>query len=317
MSDVTITIVGTGVIGTSLGLALKQLEDPPKLIGHDKEHEHARQAFKMGAFDKTEWNLISACEQADLIILAIPAAGVKATLEAIASDLKEDVLVSDTVPSKSKIIQMAEDILPNHAHFVGGNPIVTTENTGPEYAHADLFQQSLYCLTPTPSVVPEAVKLLEDVVKLVGATPFFLDPLEHDGLMSGVQGLPALLSIALVNGVSQPASWLEMRKLAGGLFSKVSAGAIGDPDSLTEEFLNNKDNLLRWLGASVEALQAIKRLIETDQEEELAQLIDKAVVTRANWQKDFEEKVLSNLVSPPSEELKKPGFLKQLFGLGR
>ncbi|MFQ5578261.1 MAG: prephenate dehydrogenase [Anaerolineae bacterium] len=316
MSDVTITIVGAGAVGTSLGLALKTLEDPPRLIAHDKKSEHARQAMKLNAFDKSEWNLINACDRADLIILALPAAEIRPTLEAIAADLKPDAIISDTAQIKAPLDQIARTILPEHAHFVGGNPIVSTPGSGPQHANAGLFKNALYCLTPAPNVAPEAVKLLEDMVRLIGATPFYLDPLEHDGLMSAVNDLPTLLSLALVNSVGESASWPEMRKLAGGLFSRVSAGAAGDPDSLAEILLNNKTNLLRQLDNSAEALRTLRDLIQTGQTETLAQYIDRAVVTRANWQNEFEANTLSSLV-PKQQPVQKPNVFKQLFGLGR
>ena len=96
MSNFTITIVGAGVIGTSLGLALKQGQDPPRLLVHDKALANANAAVKKGAFDKAEWNLVNACEKADLIFLAIPLDGIRPTLEAIAPYLKENCVISDT-----------------------------------------------------------------------------------------------------------------------------------------------------------------------------------------------------------------------------
>ncbi|MEW5961734.1 MAG: prephenate dehydrogenase/arogenate dehydrogenase family protein, partial [Chloroflexota bacterium] len=88
MSNFTITIVGTGVIGASLGLALKQSQEPLRVLGHDKDLLHAKAGVKQGAFDRAEWNLVNACEPADLIILAIPLNGIRATLAAIAPYLK-------------------------------------------------------------------------------------------------------------------------------------------------------------------------------------------------------------------------------------
>ncbi len=315
MSNVNITVVGTGAIGTSLGLALKQLDDAPHLIAHDKDPAHSGLAMKMKAFDKSEWNLINACEDADLIILAIPASEIKATLEAIAPYLKKDVVISDTAQNKEQIIKMAAEILPDHAHFIGGNPIVAVDGRGPQAARADLFQDALYCLTPDAFVAPESVKLLEDMAALVGATPFFLDAVEHDGLTSGVVSLPTLLSIALVHSVSQPIAWKETRKLAGGLFSQVTSGAQGDVDSLTKGFLDDQANTLRWLDEAINALRTIKTLVETEQEEALKDLIEKALDTRDEWQRDFEKKRLSRLAPANQFHVEKPGFFQQIFGV--
>jgi prephenate dehydrogenase len=315
MSDVIITFVGAGVIGTSMGLALKRIDDPPVLIVHDKDPQNTRQAMKMGAFDKSEWNLINACEKADLIILAIPGKDIKSTLEAIAPYLKQDAIVSDTTESKHALVEMAATILPAHVHFVGGNPIVTAQ-PGPEHARADLFEKSLYCLTPSAKVMPEAVQLLEDFVNLISATPFYLDPLEHDGLMAGVNTLPTILRVALINSLTQANAWVEMRKLAGGVFAQVAAGANGDPDSMAERILANKTVMLHWLKSAIGALESIKDQIQQEDREALAQSIDQAVVERINWQKDYDSKALSNLYEAPTQNVEEPGMFKRMFGMG-
>ncbi|HEY85638.1 MAG TPA: prephenate dehydrogenase [Chloroflexi bacterium] len=315
MSNVTITIIGAGAIGTSLGLALKRLDDAPHLIVHDKDPKHSGLAMKRKAFDKSEWNLINACENADLIILAIPSSEINPTLEAIAPYVKNDVIISDTAQSKQQIVEMAAEILPDHAHFIGGNPIVAVTGRGPQAARVDLFQDTLYCLTPGASVAPGGVKLLEDMAALVGATPFFLDPVEHDGLMSGVVGLPTLLSIALVHSVSQPTAWKETRKLAGGLFSQVTSGAQGDANSLTEEFFAAKANTLRRLDEVMAALQTMKEMVQAEQEDDLNKLVEEALDTRDEWQRDFEKKRLNQLAPADKFEVEKPGFFKQLFGV--
>lgn len=317
MSNVKITVIGAGAIGTSIGLALKQAEDAPQLHVHDKEPEHTKQALKMGAFDKGHWNLINACDQADLIILAIPATQIKSTLTVIASELKEDAIVTDTAPFKQNTLREATAILPTNVHYVGGNPIVATLGHGPEYARANLFQDTLYCLTPTAAVHPDAVKLMEDLVRLLGALPFFLDPAEHDGLISGVNELPTLFSLALVHAVSQSNGWKEMRRLAGGAFLQAGANATGDPDALAAEFISNKDNLLRWIDTAANSLQLFRRQIESGQAEPLAQLIDQTVVAHTQWQKDFENKLLSDLTPETKEITETPNFIKQLFGFGR
>lgn len=317
MSNTTISVIGAGLIGTSLGLALKQFKNPPTLIIHDKEPSNSREAIKLGAFDRSHWNLINACETADLIVLAIPTAGIKPTLEALVNDLKEGVIITDTAPTKADVIEAAASVLPPHAHFVGGNPIVSAMNSGPKNARADLFKNALYCLTPTTNTPPEAIGRLEELIRLIGATPFFLDPLEHDGLISGVAGLPALLSLALVQSVTQAPSWREMRKLAGGTFSLVSSGAGGDPDSMAATLIYNKENVLRWAGQAIDSLNTLGELIEAGDHEALTEHIDQIVVSRTNWQTDFEAQSLSNLAPRSSVALEKPSLFNQLFGFGR
>ena len=141
MADqVRITIVGTGCIGTSIGLALHQTKQPLFIVGHDKESGHASMAQRMKAIDKSEWNLISACEDADLVILAIPMVAIEETLKALAPHLKGGCVVTDTAGLKGQVIEWAEALLPATVNFVGGDPVVTSTGSGPAAASADLFR---------------------------------------------------------------------------------------------------------------------------------------------------------------------------------
>ena len=259
MSNFTITIVGTGVIGTSLGLALKQQDDPPQLLAHDKDLSVAKSAVKIGAFDKAEWNLINACEKADLVILAIPLSGVQATLKAIGPDLKQNAVVTDTCPSKQPVLNWAAEHLPDHVHFVGGNPPVRPNGSGYQNAQADLFAERLYCITPAANAHEEAVQLVSGLASMVGAEPFFLDPAEHDGLMTAVEHLPRLVSLSLVRTLSAQGAWREIRKLAGGTFEQISAGAEGDPKAFEQKYAespNLDDVVARAREILVEAVAA-------------------------------------------------------------
>jgi prephenate dehydrogenase len=318
MSNFTITIVGAGVIGTSLGLALKQEQNPPRLLAHDKELANANAAVKKGAFDKAEWNLINACEKADLIILAIPLDGIRPTLEAIAPYLKKNCVISDTSRSKLSVLGWVDELLPDHVHYVGGDPVVHPPGSGYEHARADLFRDRLYCLTPAPSTEEAAIQLLAGILNIIGAQPFFLDAIEHDGLVTAIEHLPTALSVALLNTLSAQDSWREMRKLAGGLFEQVSSGAVGNTDTLKDNLLTNRDSLIHWLDNYMIQLGQLRTLLAEadDSEEALIEMLDKAVVERYNWLVDYQK---GRFVDPQLEPVKveTPGFMKRMIGLGR
>jgi prephenate dehydrogenase len=316
MSDqnFTITIVGTGVIGASLGLALKQQENPPRLLAHDKDLSVASNAVKQGAFDKAEWNLINACEPADLIILSIPLNGIRPTLEAIAPYLKQNVVITDTCPSKQPVLEWATELLPEHAHFVGGNPLVHPTGS----ADATLFKGRLYALTPSVSASEESVQLMTGLVSLVGGEPFFLDPVEHDGLVTASEHLPRLLGVALMGTLVQADSWREGRKLAGRVFEQTSAGASGDPDGIRDNFIENQPILLHWLDDYIEQLSRLRALVADGEAsaEPLAQVIDQAVVNRENWLKDYAEGQFRDAGPTAKADVEIPGFWDRWIGFG-
>ena len=143
MSKAKISIVGLGLIGSSMGLALKEQEGNYQIIGHDSEPLVTKYSRKMGAVDDTSWNLITACDGADLIILAVPLAAMRKTLEAIAPDLKPGAIVSDTATLKAPVMAMAEELIPDGVSFIGGNPILLPgkiTGVGVEAAASTLLQ---------------------------------------------------------------------------------------------------------------------------------------------------------------------------------
>ena len=316
MSKPRIAIVGLGFIGGSIGLALHQAEAEFEIVGHDRERSAANQARKIGAVDKTDWNLVSACEEADLIIIAIPSGGIKDTLAAIGPYLKPGCLITDTASIKAPVIEWAEEILPKEVNFVGGDPIVGDVGTegGIDAARADLFSGAIYCLTPSVGAVPDAVRLASDFAYLLGAKPYFLDPLEHDGLIAGVDHLPFVLSAALMGVTTESPSWREMRKLAGGAFENATRFISADPSTYRDACLVNSQNIVRWIDACSEKLGELKETILTADAEELERVFEEAMMARQKWLSAREagdwEKQSSEIPSMGS-------FMGQLFGLGR
>lgn len=316
MSKPRIAIVGLGFIGGSIGLALHQAEAEFEIVGHDRERSAANQARKIGAVDKTDWNLVSACEEADLIIIAIPSGGIKDTLAAIGPYLKPGCLITDTASIKAPVIEWAEEILPKEVNFVGGDPIVGDVGTegGIDAARADLFSGAIYCLTPAVGAVPDAVRLASDFAYLLGAKPYFLDPLEHDGLIAGVDHLPFVLSAALMGVTTESPSWREMRKLAGGAFENATRFISADPSTYRDACLVNSQNIVRWIDACSEKLGELKETILTADAEELERVFEEAMMARQKWLSAREagdwEKQSSEIPSMGS-------FMGQLFGLGR
>jgi prephenate dehydrogenase len=318
MSKPRITIVGLGLIGGSIGLALCQTGNDYEVVGHDREHAVAGKARKLGAVGKTEWNLVSACEEADLIIVATPVMAIKETLTAIASYLKPGCLITDTASIKGPVMAWAKEILPDTVNFVGGSPIVSQEGTLPtgiEGARADLFQGGLYCLTPSPEAAPQAVQLATDLVQLLGASPFFLDAAEHDGLMAGVDHLPFILSAALLETAVQSPAWREMRKLAGDAFQSVTRFSSGDAATYRDACLTNGENIVRWIDTCLARLKELREVITAQEVEKLEEIFEEAMSVRDRWLRDKAEgrwELAEETPDLPPQQ----SFLRRLIGIG-
>jgi prephenate dehydrogenase len=318
MSKPRITIVGLGLIGGSIGLALRQTGNDYQIVGHDREHSVAGKARKLGAVSKTEWNLISACEEADLIIIATPVMAIKETLTAIAPYLKPGCLITDTASIKGPVMAWAKEILPDTVNFVGGNPIISQEGslpTGIEGARADLFQGGLYCLTPSPEAAPQAVQVATDLIHLLGAKPFFLDAAEHDGLVAGVDHLPFVLSAALLGTTITSPAWREMRRLAGDAFQSATRFSSGDAATYCDACLTNGENIVRWIDACLVRLRELREVIASQKAEELEKTFEEAMSVRDKWLKDKAEgrwELAEEISASPSQR----GFLRRIIGMG-
>lgn len=320
---VQITILGMGQVGTSIGLALANKKDAILRMGNDRDPGIARRAQKMGALDQIQINLPSAVRKADAVILCVPVDEIKTTLEVIASDLKEGCVLIDTSPVKVGVAAWVSQLLPKERHFVtmtpSLNPVYMDEvASGIDAAHADLFQNSLMAITSLPNTSADALKLATDLAGLLGATPFFTDPYESDGLLAAVHVLPHLLAAALVEATTSQPGWGEARKMAGQAYARVSYPLL---DPLESQFygqtaLLNKENTVRVLDNVIAALRGLRQAVAEENEEELARRIRAAVVARTAWQAQRQKGEWS-VQAASAEPLPTSGqFLGRLIGLG-
>ncbi|MBC7259318.1 MAG: prephenate dehydrogenase [Chloroflexi bacterium] len=285
MAKPKIAIIGLGVVGTSLGLALRKADAGYELIGHDKDPGISRSAGKAGAVHKTEWNLIAAVEDADAIILALPLPAIHDTFKPIAPYLKTGVVITDTANVKAPVMAWAQELLPEHVNFVGGNPILPMGKTGLE-PDADLFSGGVYCLTPSPTAAPMALDFMTDLVRLIGAQPFFLDAAEHDGLIAGGEHLPLVIAAALLRATQSAVSWREMRKVAGAAYEAGAYLGPGDSAAYRHACQANAANIVRWIDEFMRALGELRRQIEEGDEDGLDESFRQALEMRHAWMKE-------------------------------
>lgn len=311
-----IAIIGTGLIGGSLGLALKQTKIEAEIVGHDKNSSEAALAKKRGAVDKTEWNLHSAVDKASLVIIATPILEVKATLEAIAQTVQPGAIITDTASAKSQVLQWADAILPPGVHFIGGNPMTTQAGAGAADASATLFTNKTYCLMPARHAGDQALETMVNLAHSIGARPFFIDPVEHDAFVAAVGHLPFVAATALVRMATSSVAWSEIRRVAGVDFENASAPVMASPQSYKDICETNKEALLRWLDEYISRLVEMKELV-SEGGESLLKAFASAQDERAKWLATRDDD-LADL--PPSPQTSGTGDqIRQIFmgSLGR
>jgi prephenate dehydrogenase len=314
-----VTIVGLDFVGASLGMALRQSGSVASIVGHDAQSEVSRQAKKLGAVDSTHWNLLSACEGSDLVVLAEPFGMLESTLETLGPELKQGCVVLDTASVKAPVLEWADKYLPPGVFYVGGHPIVVGPASGQRTAsaRADLFRNRAFCLTPSPQALPEAIKLVTDMVTVIGANPLFLDAEEHDGQLAAVEHLPGLVSVALLNVLSQQPAWRELRRVAGTSFDAVTRPVEAKWVGGGGPYWGNRANLGRWIDVLLRELDSIRQDLQADGPEALEDRLAQGMEERERWLADHASGQWERPVTPELPE--KPNFLVDAFlgGLGR
>ncbi|MFQ5925658.1 MAG: prephenate dehydrogenase [Dehalococcoidia bacterium] len=255
-----IAIIGLGLIGGSMGLALKKVADL-ELVGFARRPEVAAKALSIGAVDRAERNLLSAVEEADLVIIATPVVAIKEILAQIGERLSHGCIVTDTASTKAQVMGWAEEFLPSSVSFIGGHPMAGKEASGIEAADADLFTGCTYCLVPGRRANGEAINVVKGLVGQIGARPFFLDASEHDSLVAAISHLPLLLSAALVSTTARSPSWPQLAKLAATGFRDLTRLASGNPEMSRDICLTNREPILHWVDEYIKELGEFRRLV--------------------------------------------------------
>lgn len=278
-----VAIIGLGLIGGSIGLALHKAKGAREISGYDLGKGICDRARKIGAVDQPYASIADAVRGAELIILATPVGAMRTLLQDIAPHVSPGAVVTDVASTKVQVISWAEEFLPTSVSFIGGHPMTGKELSGVEAADASLFLNRIYCLTPTARTRSVAISKVSSLVELLGARVRFLEPAEHDGQVASVSHLPFVASIALMETVSNGPAWGDASLLAAGGFRDMTRLAAGNPEMYRDICLTNSEALTYWLDAYMASLARLRDRIaahDRDINEDFADVQQK----RLQWQ---------------------------------
>lgn len=312
---VQITIIGLGQMGASIGLSLAAHKEKVFTIGHDKDYGVEQRAKKLGAVEETSHNLPSAVENADLVILAIPVHQIRDTLGYIADDLKKDAVVVELSPVKKEVATWMKELLPEHCHYVGLVPAIASayldlKETGLDSAKPDLFSKSVFLLSAPTGSAGEAVKLISDLVGLLGGTTILTDFVESDGLIATSNLLPQLISASLLNATVNQSGWEDIRKIASREFYFASS-ALEDAESLSTLVLQNRENTISALDKMIHALLKLRDELENKEEDSFKKNLQSAEQGWTNW---LNERTKGDWLGLPSQPVEKTSFMESILG---
>ncbi len=268
-----ITIVGTGLMGCSLGLALKKLGH--HVCGVDNNPEHLNEALKMGSID-----YFSEPEQAfaetDLVVLCVPVDAVVKLLPNILNQISENAVVMDMGSTKLDICTLADQ----HDHrnqFVAVHPMAGVEHSGPKAAHVDLFLHARVIICDAQRSSSHALNKVLGMLQELKMKAIFMDADEHDRQLALVSHLPQFIAYALASledfDKDANKNWVELG--GGGLQSSIRLGK-SDAKMWIPVFQQNKDYLLQYIENYIDQLNNIKNLLRDDKTDDLDNLIKNA-----------------------------------------
>lgn len=273
LSRARITIVGLGLIGGSLGMALRRRHAYHEVLGVARRPESVEQALELGAIDGGTCDLTEGVRGADIVVLAIPVRAIIALIPKLGSLLPEGCLLLDLGSTKEAIVQ-AMEALPPHVQPIGGHPMCGKEASGIEAAEADLYEGAVFVLTPLPRTSEEALRLAEELVKAIGARPLVLDARRHDRLVAAISHLPYLLAVGLIDAAECVAAEDEtVWTLASSGFRDASRLAASSVPMSLDILLTNRENIAEMVRLFRQRLERIAGLLDAEDEAALRDIM--------------------------------------------
>jgi len=251
-----VTIVGVGLMGGSLGLALKKHKLAKEIVGLSQRQSTLVQAIKYKAIDTGETDIRKALRNTDLVVLATPVDSIIKLMSLINPHLKRGCIITDLGSAKVEIIDASVKILNAPDFYVGSHPLVGSNKTGVENAHAELFENQACIMTPTASTNQSARKKVKLMWQKIGADVKNLSAEEHDEILAGISHLPHLLAFVLMEVVAE-----DNLSYATKSFKDFTRIASSSPQMWSDICLANSKNVLRSLDDMVKHLAFLRKAI--------------------------------------------------------
>jgi prephenate dehydrogenase len=307
-----ITVIGLGLIGGSLALALKKLDENFVITGYDIENDAMNIAKYRNIIDIIAGDYIEASENADLIIIATPLSRIIDVIKSIKDNLKKDVIITDVGSAKEKIVKKINSIIPKNAYFIGGHPMAGSENEGVLSARPDLFKNAFYILTPTEDTITEHLLAIHNILTKIGARVISISPEEHDENVALISHLPHILSTNLIEIVNDRQKKLKnLFKLCAGGFRDMTRIAASNTKMWLDISLENREEIIKAIDLYTCYLEKFKKSLVENDSDFIREHYLKAQKARINLPK-YVEKDISKLYELEIAIQDKPGSLSEI-----
>lgn len=272
-----ILIVGVGLIGGSLGLALKGSPLINKLIGVDSDLIALQKAQELGAIDYYT-SLSEGARQADIVILCTPINTFPDIIEEIKDLLKPGTILTDTASTKQKVMGNFSR-LPEHIFTIGGHPMAGGEAVGILNADKYLFENAVYVLTPAENTPPDVTASFQEILDIIGARIMIMEAGHHDEIVAVISHIPHIVASALVNLTHGDSDKLAM---AAGGFRDTTRIASSNPELWQQILFSNRESVINGLIELITSLNSYKYMLEDNNYGQLYKELKLAQETRKN-----------------------------------
>jgi len=272
-----ITIIGLGLIGSSLARGIKETSLTDNLTGFDNNPDAQEPIKQLRLVDHLSDNLIDAVHDADLIILATPVGAYSSIAEIIGEHLKKGATLSDVGSIKGAVFDMLCPHIKEDVHVIPAHPVAGTEQSGPRAGFSSLFHDRWAIITPKKETDNQAVEKLSTFWEALGSNVEIMDPAHHDKVLAITSHVPHLIAYNIVGTAYdlEEVTKSEVIKFSAGGFRDFTRIAASNPTMWRDVFLNNKEAVLEMLGRFSEDLTALQRAIRWGDGDALFEMFEK------------------------------------------
>lgn len=285
----SIGIIGLGLIGGSLALAIKAARPETRILGIDTRQADVDLALRLGAIDVASESPATLAEQADVVVLATPVGAIRSVLQQLAPALRADQIITDVGSVKGVVAEAFIGVFGRiPPYLVMGHPIAGSEKSGMAAADGSLYRDHKVILSPYPETDPAALAFVRALWQDLGAEVLEMDPARHDRVLASTSHLPHLLAFSLVDTLAGKDDSREIFRYAAGGFRDFTRIAASDPIMWRDIFLNNRASVLQAIDQFTEGLQALRQAIDEADEHHLMGVFTRAKAAREHFTKMLE-----------------------------
>ncbi|MDX8397139.1 MAG: prephenate dehydrogenase/arogenate dehydrogenase family protein [Mariprofundaceae bacterium] len=283
-----LVVIGTGLIGGSVALALRRAGCVKRVTGVGRSIENLEEAMRLGVIDAYEQNIAKAVVDADVVLVAVPVATSDVVFAALAKSLPEGAVVTDAGSTKQSVMQSAQKYLKDNSRFVPAHPIAGTEHSGAAAAFAELFDERMCILTPSEHTDAKALEQIKELWQKVGAHVEIMPAAEHDDVLAAVSHLPHLAAFAIVNAVGKTDAAFGF---AAGGFRDFTRIASSSPEMWRDIALCNKQAIVGKIDDLQAELSTLRDALQDEHGDVLLEKFQMAKQARDRWLLKYGEKL--------------------------